>query len=150
MKKVLLLLSVIMFATSCQGPPGRDGLDGVETYWYVKVYTVNSNQWQLVGGVDQLNSYYKAELIIPELTRKIYEDGNIFCYMFQNQDGIEVQTLLPYHIPFGENTNGNEYLWSETYAYDFTPGSVMLYVNYSDFYTGNRPPTVSFRVVLNY
>ena len=149
MKKILFLLSaaIILFA-SCEGPAGKDG-EGI--YWYVNTYTVNSSQWELVNGVDQIDSYYKAEIRIPQLDKDIYEYGNVFCYMFQNIDGVEVQTLLPFNIPKGIiHPNGAEELWTEMYAYDFTVGSIMLYVNYSDFYTNNRPPTTSFRVVLNY
>ena len=73
---------------ACEGSPGRDGFDGIETYWFVKTYTINSNDWQLINGVDQLGSYYQAKINIRELD--------------------------------------------------------------SDFYTNNRPPTTTFRVVLNY
>ena len=158
MRKVLFLLTtaVLLFA-SCEGPAGRDGLDGFDgldgdgMYWFVKTYTINENQWQLVNGVDQLNSFYKAEIKISELDRDIYDGGNVFCYMYQRVDGKEVQTLLPFTIPKGQSyPNGTEDLWTETYAYDFMVGSIMIYVNYSDFYTSNRPPTKSFRVVLNY
>ena len=161
MKKFLFLLSMAtMLFTSCEGPAGRDGFDGRDglngkdgqgIYWFVDDYTINANQWELVNGKDQLNSFYRAEIKISQLTRDIYEDGNVFCYMYQKVNGKEVQTLLPYTIPIGEkNPNGSDALWTETYAYDFMPGSIMVYVNYSDFYTSNRPPTTSFRVVLNY
>ena len=133
--------------TGCEGPPGRDG-DGM--YWFVETYTVYTNQWQLMNGVDQLDSYFQAEVRIPQLTKEIYEKGNVFCYMFQTINGVEVQTLLPFTVPKGEGTGNSEHLWTETFACDFSPGSVMFYVNYSDFYTNNRPPTTSFRVVLNY
>jgi len=164
MKKFFLLLSaaVWLFA-SCEGPAGRDGLegrpgrdgkdgkDGVETYWYVGVYTINSSNWQLVNGVDQLNSYYRASITISELTNDIYEDGTVFCYLFQTIDNREVQTPLPFTVPLGEAGSGNtNFLWTETVAYDFAPGRITFYVNYSDFFTSNRPGTMIFRVVLNY
>ena len=149
MKKVLLLLAVVWMLAACEGPPGRDGLDG-QIYWFVKDYTINSNQWQLVNGVDQLGSYFQASINIPELDRDIYEKGNVFCYMYQRISGVEVQTLLPFTVPYGEGQGNSEHLWTETYACDFSPGTVMFYVNYSDFYTSNRPPTTTFRVVLNY
>ena len=148
MKKILLLMMIaIGLFASCMGPPGRDG---AEPYWFIKTYTINSNQWKLVNGVNELNSFYQAEVRIPELTKDIYEDGIVLCYMFQNVNGTEVQTLLPYVVPFGEERGDSEYLWTEMFAWDFTPGSIMFYVNYSDFLTDNRPPTTSFRVVLNY
>ena len=148
MKKILFLLSAaIILLASCEGPAGKDA----EVYWFVKTYTINSNQWELINGEDQINSFFRAEIVIPELDRDIYKDGNVFCYMFQNVDGVEVQTPLPYSIPVGQSyPNGSEELWTETYAFDFTVGSIMFYVNYSDFYTNNRPPTTRFRVVMNY
>jgi hypothetical protein len=67
--------------------------------------------------------------------------------MFQTVNNKEVQTLLPFVNHYGEDP---EYFWTETYSCDFAPGSVTFYVTYSDFYTSLRPPTTSFRVVLNY
>ena len=144
MKKILFLLSVTaLLFVSCESQN--------DMYKFVKTYTIHSDQWELEGGRDQLNSFYQAEIRIPELNRDIYEDGNVFCYMYQIVDGVKVQTLLPFNLPLGQgNPNGSEHLWTETYAYDFTIGSIMLYVNRSDFYTNNRPPTTSFRVVLNH
>ena len=164
MKKLLFLLSVALWLfASCEGPAGRDGLegrpgkdgkdgkDGIETYWFVGVYTINSNNWQLVNGVDQLNSFYRASITIPELTNDIYEDGNVFCYLFQTIDGQEVQTPLPFTVPLGEAADNNtEFLWTETVAFDFSPGRITFYVNYSDFITSIRPDRMIFRVVLNY
>ena len=151
MKKKLFLLSLAVWLfVSCEGPAGRDGVNGVETYWFVKVYTINANQWQLVNGEDQLGSFFQAKVSIPELDRDIYEKGLVFCYMFQSVDGKEVQTLLPFTVPYGESRGNSELLWTETYAFDCSPGTITFYVNYSDFYTSNRPPTTSFRVVLNY
>jgi len=155
MKKLILLLSVLFLTLAgCEGPPGRDGLDGLngtETYWFVKTYEIQSSHWQLVHAENQVDSYFRARVTIPELTRDRYEDGNVQCYMFQNIDGQEVQTPLPFTIPCGiEENNGNRILWTETYAFDFAPGAVTFYVNYSDFFTSNRPGTTTFRVVITY
>jgi hypothetical protein len=70
--------------------------------------------------------------------------------MFQQFDDVEVQKLLPFSIPHRTFEGSEEILWTETYDCDFAPGSIMFYVNYSDFFVSNRPPTTSFRVVLNY
>jgi hypothetical protein len=157
MKRVLILLITALTLSSCQGPAGRDGLDGKDgkdgsVNWFISNVTVNSTQWQLVsdGGQNALNSYFRAEVSIPELTEFVYENGNVFCYMFQNVDGVEVQTLLPFTVPYGESNGELEYLWTETYACDFAVGSVVFYVNYSDFFTEKRPPSTSFRIVLNW
>ena len=153
MKRILFLLTVsIGLFVSCEGPAGRDGLDGLDAsvYWFVKDYTINANQWQLVDGEDQLGSYYRASISIPELDNDIYEGGNVFCYMYQRVNNVEVQTLLPFTVPYGESQGNYEHLWTETYACDFSVGKVPFYVNCSDFLTSNRPPATTFRVVLNY
>ena len=151
MKKILfLLMAAMVLLASCEGPAGRDGFDGEATGWFVKTYTIRSQDWKLINGEDQLNSFFQAKVIIPELTNFIYEEGNVFCYLFQKINGVEVQTMLPFVIPLGDDDGKTEDLWTEVYSSDFSPGSVMFYVNYSDFYTGNRPPDVTFRVVLNW
>ena len=139
-----------MLFVSCEGPAGRDGLDGEGTKWFVKTYTIREGDWKLINGVNQLNSYYQAEVVINELDKFVYEKGNVFCYMFQNIDGTEVQTMLPFVIPVGEEQGNSENLWTEMYSCDFTPGSIMFYVNYSDFITAVRPSTIYYRVVLNW
>ena len=157
MKKILfLLITLVSVLTSCEGPAGRDGLDGRDglngegTKWFVNTYTIRAGDWKLVKGVNELNSYYQAEVVINELDNFVYEEGNVFCYMFQKIDGVEVQTMLPFVIPIGEGNGNSPDLWTEMYSCDFTPGSIMFYVNYSDFATAVRPPTVSYRVVLNW
>ena len=146
--KLLLLLAAIILLTSCIGPKGDPG-EGMG--WFVKEYTITEKRWELMNGRDQLNSFFRAEIKIPELDKYVYDKGNVFVYMFQEVEGDEVQTLLPFTIPYGEERyNGQKHLWTETHSYDFTIGSIMIYVNYSDFYTSNTPPAATFRVVLNY
>jgi len=149
MKKFFLVLSTVVWLfTSCEE---YNRQDFNETYWFVQEYTVRSNDWQLVNGVNQLDSYYRYSFNIPELNRDIFNKGHVFCYMFQKNDaGQDVQTLLPFIIPRGENTNGKESLWMESYAYDFAVGKITFYFNCSDFITDVRPETTTFRVVLNY
>jgi hypothetical protein len=152
MKKFLLIFTaVLLLFASCEGPAGPKGEPGEGTYWFVKTYTIDTRQWQLINGVDRIGSFYQAEVTIPELTGDLYENGLVSCYLFQTVNGVEVQTPLPYNIPWGEIDNtGKETLWTEFYFYDFAPRSIMFYVYYSDFYTNNTPPTASFRVVLRY
>ena len=148
MKRLFVVLMTVagLFA-SCEGPAGRDG---AEAYWFVKVYTINSNDWRLVGGVDQLDSRYEAKISIKELDKDLYENGLVSCYMFQRTNNVEVQTPLPFTIPYGKKNGNKEDLWTETYSFECAPGFITFYVYYSDFYTSNRPPSTSFRVVLNY
>ncbi|MDR1525160.1 MAG: hypothetical protein LBS79_07920 [Tannerella sp.] len=161
MRKILFLLSAaVMLLVSCEGPAGRDGLpgkDGDGLFWYVETFTVGTNEWELVQGrPDDFGTYFRKEILLPELDEAIYSEGHVLCYIFDKVDGLEVQSNLPYVKPFGEIVNGKEYFWNETYSYDFIPGnkskagSVMIYVKYSDFMTSIRPGTWKFRIVLNY
>ena len=156
MKKLFFLLSaaVWLFA-SCEGPAGRDGFDGrdgAETYWFVEEYTIRSGEWEIVNGVNELGSYFKKTISIPALDRDIYEYGTVFCYMFQNINGVEVQTPLQHTIHRGATDGREEYLWSETYSFVYSPRSITFIVENSNFITNNlnRPNDTTFRVVLNY
>ena len=144
MRRILFLLSaVILSLASCED----NKLDSK----FVTTYTVRTIDWQLINGADNLNSYYQAEVLIPELSEYVYEKGNVHCYMFQDIGGVEVQTMLPYSIPIGVSDRVGEEVWTETISCDFTPGSIMFYVNHSDFYTGRgRPSTLTFKVVLSW
>jgi hypothetical protein len=144
-KKLLLLLMTTFLFASCEKERISE-----EMYWFVDTYTIRSNQWELVNGANQFDSYFQARVSIPELSRAIYENGNVFCYMFQMVNNREVQTPLPFSLPFGEVIDGREHLWTETYSFDYSPGSITFYINYTDFFTSNRPDGASFRVVLNY
>jgi hypothetical protein len=155
MKKILFLLfAMILLSTSCEGPVGprgEKGESGNGLMWFIQEFTVRSDQWKLVGGVDALNSYFQYEVSIPDLNEDIFYDGKMTCYMYLDDD-YRIQAELPEVIHYGQyNPNtGNDDLWTETYKCDYAIGHVMFKVEYSDFYTVNRPGTKKFRVVLNY
>jgi len=157
MKRIILFISLFVFTfTACEGPMGPPGEKGEKgdpgegMNWFAKTYTVRENQWELVGKKNDYNSFYRYEIKISDLDDFVYEEGSVFCYMFQTVDEIEVQTPLTYHFPKGFDDDGKDYLYNETYFFDFTPGSVMIYAYWSDFMTENLPPTTTFRVVLNW
>lgn len=160
MKKYLILLAaVIMALTACegpmgppgpvgpQGPPGNGGSgDGVN--WKILEYTVHDKDWELIGGKDALNSHYMFEFKESLLTSEIFKNGKLAGYRVLTLDnGSKVYTPLPYIIARGQKEGSNDKLWSEYYTFDFQPGSIAFYAHYTDFYTGNRPPTCYFRIV---
>ena len=127
MKKFLFLVILSLTLFSCEGPMGPQGPQGVPgegMFWKYYTYTVKSQDWQLVTSPDGLNTYY--------------------MYEFQNKD----ITPLPYTIHKGEADGDNALLWTETYTYDYMPGSVAFYVQYSDFIE-QQPGDMVFRLVLN-
>ncbi len=155
MKKILIFMCVLTMAlTSCEGPmgpAGPAGPPGEKLNWKILNYTVHADDWQLVGNKDGLNSHYIFEFKESELTDFIYKEGVVRGYRILPLDkGGNVQTPLPYVVPMGEQDGSNEKLWSEYYTFDFMPGSIAFYAYYTDFYTANKPPTCTFRIVMNW
>ena len=159
MKKYLILLAaVIMALTACEGPmgppgpvgpqgPPGNGSSGENVRWKVFEYTVLERDWQLVGGKDALNSHYIFEFKENLLTKEMTEGAIIGYRILTLDNGSKVYTPLPYIVPRGTKEGSNEKLWSEYYTFDYQPGSIAFYAYYTDFYTGNRPPTCVFRIV---
>ncbi|RRD58188.1 hypothetical protein [Tannerella forsythia] len=152
MKKIGLLICVLAMAlTSCEGPMGPPGRDGEALNWKIVYYTVKAEDWKLLGKQDAIGSHFMYEFKENALTKTIYKDGKIVGYLIQDEGkSSEVQTPLPYTIPLGKEANGKTELWSEIYTFDFMPGSIAFHLFYSDFYTGNPPPTCTFRIVMNW
>ena len=164
MKKYLFVLAAIIMAlTACegpmgppgpvgpQGPPGPGGGSGDGVKWKILEYTVYEKDWELIGGRDNLNSHYMFEFKENLLTSEIFKNGKVTGYrVLTLGNGSTVQTPLPYVLPRGQKEGSNDKLWSEYYTFDFQPGSIAFYAYYTDFYTGNRPPTCVFRIVMTW
>lgn len=144
MKKLLLLLATIVFlTTSCRGPMGPPGQG---TNWAVFDVPIRSSDWQRVGGVDALNSFFQFQVRDSRINNFIYNDGLVTAYLEFNG---RFQTPLPYVQHYGEVDNlGNEHLWTETIDYEYTPGQITFFLTPSDFLTGYTPGSYVVRVVL--
>jgi hypothetical protein len=131
------------------GPPGDPG---IETQWVNTFYTVASGHWELVGGQDALNSYYRCIFDEPLLTDFIYKEGVVQGYLVVNP-GTRDETLrpLPDDMPYAERVDASyaDY-WAEYITFDYMPGSVAFYVTYSDFSTHIAPPDMKFKLVMIY
>lgn len=154
MKKVLSVLLVAMLFVACegpegpmgaQGPVGPKGEPGEGTNWYITSFTINENEWELVGEPNELNSYYVVDKPLKELTKRIYESGTVVAYI-ETVKGMK--NGLPYVLHLGVEGNLGELLWTQTYDFDFYPGGVGFHVTYSDFETNIRPGTETFHVVV--
>ena len=89
------------------------------------------------------------EIQNKDITDDLYIDGYVLGYLVQSPGADnEVITPLPYTIHKGEANGDNAMLWTETYTYDYMPGSVAFYVQYSDFIE-QQPGDMVFRLVLN-
>ena len=163
MKRVLgCLLMMVLGFTACEGPMGPPGIDGTNaepTQWWIKDITVAKSSWQLVGGApDDIGSYFRCVINVPEITKDIYNDGAIICYyLYKDEFGDDVQTVLPYtyyDISIRQNIYGDndEFPYSVQFSFDTTPGSIAFKLVFSDFYTKDfgPPPTCKFKLVLIY
>ena len=149
-KKLFLLSAVIILLVSCEGPAGRDGLDGLKgegMEWEVLNYTIFESDWVLVGKPNELGSYYMYKFNESKLTKYIFEFGNVLGYRWLDDN---TQTTLSQSDFMGEVLHGERVYFSDTYSFTFSPGSITFYVDYSDFGTQTLPPTCDFRIVLNW
>lgn len=149
MKKLFLLISIAFLAIACEGPtgpmgpPGENGGGAAYDVFYIPI---NKNDWVLVGGEEELNSYYAYTVSVSKITNYIYDYGTILAYW--EIDG-RFQTLLPYTRYYGSDNGTNEKLWSEHLEFEYTEGSMTFYSTISDFYNiGKRPESTEIKVVL--
>lgn len=162
MKKLFLsLLTVLSAATfySCEGdqgpmgpagPAGRDGLDGENglVYYQKTDFTVESADWQLRAPDDKPNErYYRYEFDYNELTDEMCDIGIISAY-FVYDDGY--QNPLPSTKFHSYEENGQKFYYSQTIDYEYAPGKIIFIVTNSDFYTDEKPATMTFRVITHY
>jgi hypothetical protein len=142
MKKNLFLLSIMIFAfASCEGPAGRDGLDGESIGFYVENIHVRSQDWTRVR-TDRYTTLYQYVANV-DVREDAYENGIVNAYLFQWNDASnsEVQTQLPYWIQHTDGAN----TWLEGYNFDFDKGTVAFFVEWQN---GVNPPESYFRVVV--
>jgi len=142
-KSLFALVALVMALVSCEGPEGPAG-EGVNSY--IEDIVIRDGEWKLMDDGD--GTYYMCTINIPALSRQIYLDGNVFVYRYiRPGQSSEVQTPLPFTLHLQE---GGNYEWTETTYFDFMPGSIAFYVQYSDFATNITPGTQEFRVVFNW
>jgi hypothetical protein len=148
MKKLMMFAAAAMILIACEGPEGPmgpQGRDGVGADWYSTSITVNADEWILSGEPDDLNSYFYVYKAVPRLNSDIYNYGSVIAYI---QTGDQVKNGMPFVLHKGEVDGDKEFLWTQTYDYDFTTGEIGFYVTYSDFSTTIRPGDQTFHVVM--
>lgn len=153
----MLVLSVMFVMSACegetgpmgpmgpQGVPGKPGESGYGAQWYTKSFTINSDEWELIGEPGELKSYYMAVFDLPELSKSIFQEGTVVGYISMGQD---VKNGLPYVMHTAEETADGKRYWTQTYDFDFAPGSVAFYATFSDFETQKTPGDETFHIVL--
>ena len=145
MKKIIGLLMLLVAFTACEGPMGPEGPQGppgegggIVEGWRYKEFTVKSQDWKLSDD----ETYFWCEYPWDEVTDYVYEEGLAFGKLYTTVGDAETLTPLPYSI---DCTDG-KVVWQETYTFDYNPGWVAFYVNYSDFQMDVRPGDMKFRV----
>ena len=150
MKKILFLLLLAVVFGACESETDSNwsnrpgGNSGDSQNWDSYVITVKN--WELVGGENVDNSFFRCVVEDEYLDQNIFDKGSVMVYLIQYDGNVPVQTPLPYvwHRAEGEN------LWTETYSYDYSVGSFAFYVTYSDFATANFPGECRFKVVMHW
>ncbi len=143
LKPISLLFITLIALSSCY----RDN----EDVWFVDEFQVESRHWQLVGGVDQEDSYY--EYIFDRIPDgEPYYEGIVTAYMYLDYNtDYEVQTPLPYtEYRLGTDGHGNDVYYSIHFTYDVKADGTIAFKAYvSDHYTGSfNPGTQTFRVAI--
>ena len=109
-------------------------------------YDVYSSQWKLWG------DSFMATLDAPDITRYVVTNGNVQvsrCYPGDN-NGVDVWTPLPcIRTEVTTGSDGGDYYYTTFIDYEWTEGTVNIFVTTSDLYTGDRPGDMSFRVFIS-
>lgn len=160
MKKITLLLLTAIALIACEGPEGPmgpmgpegpqgatgpEGEPGYGTNWYTTSFTINKSEWLISGDPGDLNTYFFADKDIPQLSNYIFREGTVIGYI---QTANNVKNGLPYVLHMGEELEGKEFLWTQTYDLDFSPGMIRFYITYSDFNTQISPGSETFHIIL--
>lgn len=169
MKKLLFIAAMAFTLTACEGPmgpvgpqgpqgqpgyngrDGENGEDGEGGHLVSTGITVLPHHWLLYGKPDELNSHFVVTKSLDRLTQNVYDEGSVIAYI-ETVNGDK--NGMPYVLHKGEKPDdGDAYLWTETYDFDFgvdeNGGFVRFYLTYSDFATNIVPKEpVTFFIVM--
>jgi hypothetical protein len=147
--KTIKLITVAIFTFAILNSCTEGVTEGVSGNWFTQNLEVKARDWDLVGKIDEIGSYY--EYIFDDFP---YVDGIINVYLYQNfGTKLETQTPLPYTRYEVETLeNGKENYYSIQYSYDIaTDGTIALKIHVSDYYTSlSWPDTEHFRVAITW
>lgn len=162
MRKILtaLLLSAsLVFLSSCEGVPGRDGRDGLGVMDAILI-NVTQASWNYTNIND--NNYFYATVSVPEITESIFDNGVVKMYRtFDFDKTTASQMEMPYTRQWEYNTGYKDDMgkdiwgfYTEQVDYEFTIGGITIFYSVSDFdYELNEkfvPEAMQFRCVVMY
>mgnify|MGYP007068264329 CR=1 FL=1 len=134
MKRLFLFLTIATLMASCT----------IEDHSNVKTVSLSvaPNNWTRYSGDGGLNSYYSCAFNMPEITPYVYASGQVLVYA--DLDG--ALAPLPYVRHF-EQSNG--YTWTKTIDYEYSEGTITVFVTRSDFIQ-EAPGTMYFKAVISW
>jgi hypothetical protein len=107
-------------------------------------YDVNRWDYYEAGNYDD-EGYYGATLDVPDITRDVVKYGNVqvSCY-----DQGKWSPLPMMRVNSDILDDGSEIIYTTYTDFDWSDGTVTVYVTASDLYGGVRPGAMSFRVYI--
>lgn len=147
MKKtpLILLLFSVLLPAGCTKEYITEETYIVENPRSIADYTIRDNQW----GIMDPGVFY-ARLDVPEITRQVLDKGDIKVSRRLKDD--KNQTFwTPLPIVRAEQTeleDGSLYFYSTYIDYEWTAGTVYIYVTATDYFTGISPGDMDLRVTV--
>ena len=114
-------------------------------------YSVRSSDWELATS-NEGGYYLFTTLSVPEITRNVVNNGTVTVSWGQKgDDGNTIWTPLPAvraHVM--DYDTENEYLYSTYLDYDWTVGSVYVYLTATDLFVEDESewPSLKLRVTI--
>ena len=143
MKTLILVLAAGLLLSGCTKQYITQG-----TEMFFLDYDVRSSQWifQEYGNYSD-EGYYRATLDVRDITRDIVKYGNVQVSRYYPQDA--VWTPLPaMRVDTILDSYGNEIFFTTYTDYEWSEGTVDIYVTASDLYAGDVPGDMTFRVYI--
>ncbi|MDR1543079.1 MAG: hypothetical protein LBS50_01455 [Prevotellaceae bacterium] len=144
MKKFILFALFATILVSCEKPQnGKNGKDGLLSIWHVIELPVSSTDWQPMPSSSNVRYYSAFFSNIPEITKDIFLDGVVLCYLYQNDRQIMLPTVRHY-----ESDNGE--LWTSTIDFEYFEGGLEIFYTNSDFFYTEPPQDMTFVLQILY
>ena len=135
----IVILTLFAFTSCTETYVERVSAD----YWQIVDIDIPASSWCAYSS-DGMEAYYQADVNIPELTKTVFDDGFVLCYLVE--DGVQMQ--LPYTRHY-ENLEGDR--WTATLDYDYFVGGMRVYYTTNDFYyTADQPGYMRLRLVMQW
>ena len=148
MKKFILciaiLASAILFGSCTKEYFIDDSTTIIGANLTVLEYSVKANQWQ----IDEEGGYFYVSLSVPQITKEVSDKGAVQVTRKYNDNGTIYWSPLPIVIPNSEPDDQGEgnYYYSLYIDYEWTIGELNIFVTATDFWTGDTPTAMDFRV----